>query len=101
MKQLALLQYIFLFEPGMDTWVRGFDFENDLDGFFSAYGYDMDVVDTTGGSGTRAIYLTKKQDKLEALSEAADKPAQSQDTSMAKVLDPLRATRDNNGKYSR
>jgi hypothetical protein len=96
-RQLAVLQYMFMFEPDIDTWQRGFDFEKDLDSFFSSYGFDMDVVDTTGGSGTRVIYLTKREDKLEELSKASDKP--QPEKNMGQVLAPLRMIRGRDGKF--
>lgn len=59
MKNLAILDYTFIFEPSVETWQRGFDFERDLADYFSAHEFKADIVDVTGGSTRRVIYVSK------------------------------------------
>lgn len=57
MKQLAILDYMFMFDAGT-TWSNGSQFEAKLSDFFAAYGFEAQVVETRGNSGKRVILLT-------------------------------------------
>lgn len=74
MKQLAFLEYTYVFEPTAQTWQRGFEFEKDLADFFAAHGLEANIVETVGGSGRRVIYIAKIEDKLDKLRQAEEKP---------------------------
>jgi hypothetical protein len=73
MKDLAFLEYTFVFEPSINTWNRGTDFENDLADFFSSNGLEASIVKTIGGT-TRRIILVKAADKLNKMRMAEDQP---------------------------
>lgn len=66
MKQIAILEYEFQFEPGGDTWQRGFDFERDLIDFFAANRLDAELAEVTGGSGKR-VFIISKMDQPESM----------------------------------
>lgn len=67
MKQVAILEYTFLFDPE-ETWDSGSKFEANLADFFAAHGYEANVVETRGTSSRRVIHLTR-MDKLEELAK--------------------------------
>lgn len=58
MKDFAILEYTFMFEP-TTTWQHGSQFENQLSDFFAANGYEANIMETKGGSGRRVIFLSK------------------------------------------
>ena len=58
MKQVAFLEYSFIFDPS-EAWSNGYQFENQLAEFFGAYGFEAQIVATTGGTGRRVIFLKK------------------------------------------
>jgi hypothetical protein len=61
MKQIALLSYMFLFDPS-EGWSNGFQFEADLADFFAANGYEANLVQTQGNATARVLSLTKIQE---------------------------------------
>ena len=73
MKQLAFLEYTYVFQPGSETWQRGFEFEKDLADFFAAHGLEATIVETVGGTGRRVIYI-ERMDKLDKMRQ--DQPPQ-------------------------
>lgn len=58
MKNIALLEYMFMFEPG-STWQSGVDFERDLADFFAASGYEANWITTRGNSVKRVLFIQK------------------------------------------
>lgn len=60
MKEIAIVEYTFIFEPGV-TYTRGSEFENDLRVFFASHGYDAQAVQTTGGTGRRVMSIGAMQ----------------------------------------
>ena len=66
MKDLAYLEYTFVFEPSADTWQRGTDFETDLADFFAASGLQANVVNVVGGAAKRILYI-QRMDKLNSM----------------------------------
>ena len=65
MKDLAFLEYTFVFEPSIDTWSRGTDFETDLSDFLAAHGLQANIVNVVGGSTRRVIYI-QRADKIDS-----------------------------------
>lgn len=64
MKDLALLEYLFMFDPS-STWTHLYQFESDLVKFFTEHGMEASLVPTiTGGEGRRMIFLAKKQEVI-------------------------------------
>jgi len=62
--RLAFLEYTFVFQPGAQTWQRGFEFEKDLADFLAAHGLEAKIIETIGGTGRRVV-LVEKMDKLD------------------------------------
>ena len=58
MKQVAFLEYSFIFDPS-ESWSNGFQFENQLSKFFAENGFEAQIVATSGGTGRRVIFLNK------------------------------------------
>ena len=71
MKQIALLEYTFMFDP-VTTWQRGSQFEKDLSDFFAAHGYEANILETTGNSNRRILYI----EKIEIMPTLINSPAQ-------------------------
>ena len=65
---MAIIEYSFLFEPGINTWERGSEFEKDLSKFFDSHDLEATVVETFGGTGRRVIHIMAK-DKLDKARE--------------------------------
>lgn len=63
MKNLALLEYMFMLEPN-STWSHAYQFEQDLSDFFAAHGFEANVVNILNAGTGRRILLIKK---LEAI----------------------------------
>lgn len=66
-KRLAILSYMFLFDPSDTGWTSGSKFEATLSDYWAAYGYQCDVVETAG-SGVKAI-MVQRIDGLSAVKE--------------------------------
>lgn len=60
MKQIAILDYLIMFDPS-ESWSSGSQFEAQLGDFFLAYGFEAQIVEPKGNSGKRVIYLNKVQ----------------------------------------
>ena len=88
MKDLAFLEYTFIFESDPDTWSRGTDFEDDLASFFSAHGLEATPFKTVGGTGRRVIYI-QRVDKLDKMRDGGatnnTNPRQALDKAMKKA----------------
>ena len=85
MKQIALIDYTFMFDP-VTTWQRGSQFERDLENFFAAHGYEAEVVETTGNTNRRILYISR----IETIPTLVNNPTQanplpSVGSSMAKL----------------
>lgn len=60
MKQVALLDYKFLFDPS-ECWSSVWEFESDIGKFFDACGLEAQIIKGVDGqAGARVIFLTKK-----------------------------------------
>jgi hypothetical protein len=59
MNTLAILEYMFVFDP-TDTWQHGSQFEKSLSEYFYSQGFDVSLIDIRGGSNKRAIQITKR-----------------------------------------
>lgn len=58
MKSLAVLEYMFMFEPN-STWKTGLEFEKDLADYFTMRGYEAEIIESRGGSMRRILYIHK------------------------------------------
>lgn len=58
MKNIAILDYLFMFDP-TEGWSNGFYFERDLADFFAAHGFEARIVESTGGLSRRVVWLSK------------------------------------------
>ena len=77
-----------MFDPS-EAWSNGYQFENQLADFFSAYGFEAQIVETRGGTGRRVIYL----EKVEPLKTPQVKPverAASQDIKRVQTQAPTK-----------
>ena len=88
MKQLAIIEYTFIFEPGSETWQSGFEFERSLADFLAAHGLEAQMVDVTGGATRRVIYV-QKMDKLDEVRQAADKPQIPPQVALNRMMNDL------------
>lgn len=65
MKNIAFLEYCFIFDPSA-TFGNIYDFENVLGEVFNVKGYNAEVIDAVKGyNGRRVIFITKKEDMLD------------------------------------
>lgn len=71
MKNVAILEYMFIFDPS-EAWSNGFQFERDIADFFAAMGFQAEVLDVSGGSNRRVINLSK----IEQMPKLENKPEQ-------------------------
>lgn len=58
MKNIAILSYKIMFDPS-EAWSSGYEFENSMADFFSAHGFDANIIEAKGGTNERVIYLEK------------------------------------------
>jgi len=59
MKQIAFLEYAFMFDP-TETFANVYDFENQLADFMKSRGYEARVLDTVRGQLGRGVFLISK-----------------------------------------
>lgn len=65
MKNIAFLEYCFIFEPE-STFSNIYDFEKVLSEVFGSKGYQAQIVDAVKGyNGRRVIFVTRKEDMLD------------------------------------
>lgn len=57
MKEVAILEYMFMFDPGA-TWQTGSDFESDLIEFFAMHGKTVSIIDSTGTTHKRVVCIS-------------------------------------------
>lgn len=79
--KLAILNYLFIFDPSNTGWTSASKFEAQLADFCSAYGIEAEIVETAG-SGIKAIYLRN----IEPLNQV--KNAQNPTTSLKRQVSP-------------
>lgn len=72
-KQLAIIKYTFMFKPGIETWTRAVEFEQDLGKFFATQGMAVEMIETYGGSGERVLFVTASDPALNPQAEANQK----------------------------
>lgn len=60
-KNLAFVEYTFLFDPG-EAWTRVSDLEADLGAFFSSKDLEAEIVTPVGVTSKRIIFVTKKKE---------------------------------------
>lgn len=88
MKSIALLEYLFMFDPA-NTWSSGLDFERDLADFFMAHGYEADWI-TARGNIKRILYIQKiEQFPKVTKPNLTEPPKQPQKDSVKKAFDNL------------
>lgn len=76
MKQVAMLEYRFLFDPS-ETYSSLYEFEQAIVAFFDACGMETQKVKTIeGANGTRMLIITKKP---QVANFKADKPKSPQE----------------------
>jgi hypothetical protein len=80
-KQLAFLEYTFVFEPGAQTWQRGFEFEKDLADFLAAHGLDASITETIGGTGRRVIFIEGMDKMADLLNPIPNPPGRPKSVS--------------------
>lgn len=74
MKQIVLLEYTFMFEPG-DTWAHLYEFEKTLSDFFATKGLDAQIIKAIEGGGTkRVLYLRKKETPMPTMGTSGGRP---------------------------
>ncbi len=65
MKEYALLEYTFMFEPSA-SWSHAYQFEQDMAAFFRARGMEAQVVKTVeGGSGRKVLVIRRSQNLID------------------------------------
>ncbi len=57
MKQIAVLEYLIMFDPA-EAWTSGSQFEANFADFFNAFGFEANIVESRGGTGRRVIFLS-------------------------------------------
>lgn len=77
MKQIAILDYTFIFDA-VDTWQNGFRFESDLADFFAAHGFEANLVNTQGNATRRVLVITKVEESIPQLENAPDQKTPQQ-----------------------
>lgn len=78
MKQFALLEYTFLFDPSA-TWSHAFQFESDLAAFFKERGMEAQVVKTVdGGNGRKVLIIRRSQSLIDEVMADKRKPGRPQ-----------------------
>ena len=75
-KQLAYLEYTFIFEP-QNTWQSGTAFERSLADFFAAHGLEAEIIETVGNVARRVIEIKKMDDFLNFETPPAKSPKES------------------------
>ena len=104
MKKIAILDYMFIFEPDT-TWQSGSAFERDLADFYAAHGYDCQVIEPRGNSGKRIIFVTNI-DALSLMKNDKNKIVSPRQVSPQKILKKMsenipseQAQRFNKGRF--
>lgn len=64
MKTYALLEYIFMFDPG-EIWSHAYEFEHSLTQFLKTKGLEAQIVKTVeGAEGRRVLLIQKSQEEM-------------------------------------
>jgi hypothetical protein len=87
MKRLAILDYMFLFDP-TEGWSNGFQFERDLTDFFTAYGFTAEIIEPKGNAGRRVIHL----DKIVEMPKLENKPDRGPQHAIKNIQNKLNGT---------
>ena len=63
MKQLAIIEANFMFEPSSETWTNYYQFESSLKKYFDACGLEAQIIKTVdgGNSNKRFLFIQKKE----------------------------------------
>lgn len=74
-EKLVLLDYSFLFNPD-SGWDHLYKFEKDMEDFFAAWGYEVQVIRSVEGANSkRVMYIYPvKPDKLKEVIRKNDRP---------------------------
>ena len=89
---LALLKYSFMFDP-VETWTNLYQFEQDLNAFFTAQGMTVEIIKSVDGSSTdRIMFIKKKQEIAPTQEEVKQK-------SIVQQKAQLTANRGYDGKW--
>src|SRR3990167_7572329 len=96
MKNLAFLEYMFMFDPS-ETWSNLYQFEDSLVMCFGQLGYEAEIVKTAGGQfGKRVLLISKiggiPGTKTTSIKEKpkAEPKAESKPQSFKHTIDSLR-----------
>lgn len=65
--KLAILNYMFMFDPTDTGWTSGSKFESSFVDYWAAFGYEAEVIETAG-SGVKAIMIRK----IDSLNQVKD-----------------------------
>ena len=75
MKQLALIEYTMMFDPGVTGWSHLYMFEKSLTEFFESKGLDAMVIKgIEGGDTKRILYLRPKEMKMPTPPQPVGRP---------------------------
>lgn len=97
---LALLEYLFLFDPEK-TWQHLSQFESDLGEFFKSKGYEAQIVPTVDSQSSRRILFLTREQLLDTMrTDNTEHPeAQQKSDRKSSMLQPARTTKQMFNKY--
>lgn len=73
MKDVAFLEYTFMFNP-VDTWQNLYQFEDQLAEFFKTKGLEANIVKTVAGQSGRRIMMISKIEEPVIEAKKPEKP---------------------------
>ena len=80
-KKIAVLEYTFVFSPGLDTWTTAVDFENHQNRFLASVGLKGEIV--SSNNGNHYIFISP-MDKLDNMVKGPQKVNPNKLKEMAK-----------------
>ena len=84
MAKYVFIKYNFLFDPS-NTWSHLSQFENDLAEFFSANGFEAEIVKGVSGQVGERILLIKRVDNMLKIGTSINQDVKSPKEQFAKV----------------
>jgi hypothetical protein len=95
--KLALLKYMFLFDPSDTLWTTPNEFERKLTDFFASVGFEAQLVPTAGNTGEKVIQVSS-MDKLSQMAKDVGSVAEAKQKPPGQVLKELSSYKGFNGR---
>lgn len=92
MKQIAFLEYMFMFDPS-EAWSHLFEFEQEIARFFRQCGLEATIIKPVEGQQSRRMLYLKKAEVIKPISNPQGRPKTPQEIMKGMQHQPSHAER--------